>query len=82
MQVEEPVLKRPFDIFFSLLGIIISLPLWGVIAIAIKLDDRGPVFYLQSRIGKKEGIFKIRKFRTMIKDAENNTGNNPPFFKA
>jgi len=74
MTAKEPLLKRPFDIFLSLLGIIISLPLWGIIAIAIKMEDRGAVFYNHNRVRKGGGVFKIRKFRSMVEDAESNTG--------
>ena len=63
-------LKRFFDIFFSVIGIIILFPLMLVIAAAIKLDSKGPVIYKQDRLGKNGRIFKIYKFRTMIENAE------------
>ena len=63
-------LKRPFDITLSFIGIIISLPLWALIAFLIWLEDRCPIFYLQERVGKKGRIFKALKFRSMVKDAE------------
>lgn len=63
-------LKRLFDIIFSLFGLIILLPIFLIIAIAIKIDSNGPVFFKQTRVGKNGKEFKILKFRTMIADAE------------
>lgn len=63
-------LKRPFDVSLSLLGIIVSSPLWLIFSLLIWLEDRGPVFYRQERVGKNGRIFKAIKFRSMIKDAE------------
>ena len=63
--------KRFFDISLSLLGIIVlSLPML-VIALVIKLDSPGPVFFKQKRIGKNGKVFEIYKFRSMCVDAEN-----------
>lgn len=62
--------KRCFDIAFSALVLILGLPLLGMIALAIKLDSRGPVFYSSERIGKKGRVFRCTKFRTMVVDAE------------
>lgn len=64
------ILKRVFDIIFSLLGLIVLLPVFLVIAIVIKMDSKGPVFFKQIRIGKEGKEFKILKFRTMVVDAE------------
>jgi len=64
------VFKRLFDIFLASIGLILSLPLWIIIAIAIKLEDGGPIFYSQERVGKDGKIFRILKFRSMIPDAE------------
>jgi lipopolysaccharide/colanic/teichoic acid biosynthesis glycosyltransferase len=63
-------MKRSLDIFFSLIGLLILLPLLPFIAILIKRDSRGPVFFLQERIGKDFKRFKICKFRTMESDAD------------
>jgi lipopolysaccharide/colanic/teichoic acid biosynthesis glycosyltransferase len=71
---KEPFLKRPFDFIVSLIGIVISLPLWILIALLILLEDRGPIFYAQCRVGKNGKLFKVRKFRSMMKDAEKHTG--------
>ena len=68
------ILKRSFDIFLSLTGLALSAPLWLVIALAVKLEDGGPVFYEQDRVGKDNRIFRIKKFRSMVKDAEKRSG--------
>lgn len=57
--------KRIFDIFLSLLAIIVFSPLYILIAIIIKCSSKGPVFFKQERIGKNKKHFKILKFRTM-----------------
>lgn len=63
------MLKRAFDIVISLLVILITLPLWVVVAVIIKLDSQGPVFHRGLRVGKDGKKFYIYKFRTMVKDA-------------
>ena len=64
--------KRLFDLFLSFLGIIIlALPML-ILAIAIKCDSKGPVFFKQKRVGKNKKIFKILKFRTMRTDTPPN----------
>ena len=60
--------KRLFDIVFSLLVIIGGLPLWLLIALLIKVDSRGNVFYSQPRVGKNNKIFTMYKFRSMAQD--------------
>lgn len=60
------MLKRFEDISLSLIGVIILLPFFPIIALLIKLDSKGPVFYLGDRVGKDKKIFKMYKFRTMI----------------
>jgi len=67
-------LKRPFDVTLSLLGIIVSLPLWLLFAFLVWVEDREPVFYKQKRVGKNGRLFKALKFRSMIKDAEKGVG--------
>jgi len=64
------MIKRLFDIIFSLFGLIIVSPILGVIAILIKISSPGPVFYRGTRIGRAGKPFKIFKFRTMVKNAE------------
>jgi lipopolysaccharide/colanic/teichoic acid biosynthesis glycosyltransferase len=64
------ILKRILDVLLSSLALIILWPLIAAIAIAIKLDSPGPVFYNSARIGKKGRVFRCIKFRTMFVDAE------------
>jgi exopolysaccharide biosynthesis polyprenyl glycosylphosphotransferase len=63
-------LKRLADILISGAALILSLPLWPVIAFAIRIDSKGPVFYTQTRVGRKELPFSLFKFRSMIEGAE------------
>ena len=67
--------KRLFDILISLLVIILILIPVGIIALAIKLDSKGPVFYRQERLGKDKKPFYIIKFRTMMVGADKNLDN-------
>jgi lipopolysaccharide/colanic/teichoic acid biosynthesis glycosyltransferase len=67
-------MKRLFDIALSGVGLIISSPFWLLFALLIKVQDKGPVFYGQERIGLMNSIFKVIKFRSMIVDAERITG--------
>ena len=64
------LLKRLLDIVFSSLALLVLAPVMLAIAIAIKLDSHGPVFYSSERIGKKGIVFRCTKFRTMVRDAE------------
>ncbi|MFX0195649.1 MAG: sugar transferase [Candidatus Hodarchaeota archaeon] len=64
------MLKRVFDILFSVLGLTLSSPLLLLIAFLIKREDGGPVFYRGVRIGRSEKPFRIFKFRTMVVNAE------------
>ena len=63
-------MKRAFDATLAAAGLIVSLPLWAVFAIAIKLEDGGDVFYTQERVGLRGRIFPVLKFRSMKPDAE------------
>lgn len=67
---KEYYLKRPFDILLSSVGLLISSPLWIVISILIKLNDWGPVFYSQKRVGINGTLFNTYKFRTMIPESD------------
>jgi undecaprenyl phosphate N,N'-diacetylbacillosamine 1-phosphate transferase len=60
-----------FDLFLSLFLLIILSPIFIIIAILIKLDSKGPIFYKQERVGKDGKLFNIWKFRSMIVNAEN-----------
>ena len=64
------MLKRVFDVFFSLLGLVLLAPIFLVVAIWIKLDSPGSVFFRQTRIGQFGREFSIYKFRTMVANAE------------
>ncbi|HKK00524.1 MAG TPA: sugar transferase, partial [Desulfuromonadales bacterium] len=66
--------KRIFDLFFSGLGLLFVLPLFPLIALAIKLDSPGPVIFKQLRVGRGEERFRLYKFRTMRQDAEKGSG--------
>lgn len=63
-------IKRFFDIVLCLIAIIVLIPVWLVIAIAIKCDSKGPVFFAQERRTKNGRIFKMYKFRSMVVNAE------------
>lgn len=62
--------KRLVDVVASLCGILLCLPLWAMIAVLIKLDSSGPVFFRQKRPGLRGVPFTLYKFRTMASDAE------------
>lgn len=64
------ILKRALDLTGAVTGLIVGAPLFGALAITIKLDSPGPVFFRQRRVGRDGEIFEIVKFRTMIADAE------------
>ena len=67
-------MKRLFDIVLSGTGLLISTPLWLVISAAIKLEDGGPIFFPQERVGRHGRMFRAWKFRSMIPDAEQRVG--------
>jgi lipopolysaccharide/colanic/teichoic acid biosynthesis glycosyltransferase len=66
--------KRSFDIALSGLGLACSWPLWGLIALAIWIDDGRPIFFTQDRVGMGGRVFRVWKFRSMIADAERRVG--------
>jgi len=70
--------KRATDLTIASMGLLVTLPLFPLIALAIKLDSSGPVFFRQSRIGRSTPeqveIFNMIKFRTMVSDAEKSHG--------
>jgi lipopolysaccharide/colanic/teichoic acid biosynthesis glycosyltransferase len=63
-------LKRLFDVVLSLLILIILCPVFLIVAIAVKIDSKGPVLFKQERLGKGGRVFKIYKFRSMCVNAE------------
>jgi exopolysaccharide biosynthesis polyprenyl glycosylphosphotransferase len=70
LQIEEEFGKRLLDIVLSLIGLIITSPIFLIVAVSIKLTDHGPVFYRQKRLTKDGKEFMILKFRTMVVNAE------------
>ena len=69
-KVVYKAIKRVFDIIFSLIGLVLLSPIFLIISIIIKLDSKGPVFFVHSRIGEKGKPIGIYKFRTMVNNAE------------
>lgn len=67
---EQAFVKRFFDIVLCVIAAVVLSPLMLIIAIAIKLEDHGPVFYKQARVTKDGKVFDILKFRSMVEDAE------------
>jgi lipopolysaccharide/colanic/teichoic acid biosynthesis glycosyltransferase len=70
----ERLVKRGFDIAFSLLALIVISPVLLMIAILVKLDSEGPILYVSERIGRDGKRFRFLKFRTMVKDADSLRG--------
>lgn len=90
----KALLKRTVDIVVSILAIIVLSPVFLLIALAVKLESAGPVFYVSRRAGRGYKVFKFYKFRTMVLDADKqvdelyhlnqytaNSENGPVFFK-
>jgi lipopolysaccharide/colanic/teichoic acid biosynthesis glycosyltransferase len=65
--------KEIFDKIVSFFALVILLPIFLIVAIIIKFDSKGPVFFMQERVGKDGNIFKVFKFRTMIVEAPEKT---------
>ncbi|MGF1883273.1 sugar transferase [Vibrio splendidus] len=65
------MLKRTFDLVSCIVGLVLLAPLFIIVAIWIKLDSSGPIFFRQERVGKNGEVFRIHKFRTMRSDSEN-----------
>jgi exopolysaccharide biosynthesis polyprenyl glycosylphosphotransferase len=66
--------QRALDVAIALVGAVLSAPVVAVAALAVRLESRGPAFYLQERVGRDERPFRIVKLRTMREDAEDATG--------
>lgn len=64
------IVKRLFDVVMSALGLILLSPLLLAVAVAIRWESPGPVFFRQERVGRYGKVFRIHKFRTMRIDAE------------
>ena len=73
------VIKRAFDLVISLIMIVVLSPFWLLLAIAIAISSRGPILYRQERVGHAGRLFTLYKFRSMVSDAEADTG---PVFAA
>lgn len=69
-----PFGKRLLDIALSGVGLLLSSPIWAVLAVLIQTEDKGPVFFGQERVGEGGRIFRVLKFRSMIVDAEAKVG--------
>jgi len=69
-RVRASWIKRPFDALLASLGLIGSAPLWLLIALAIRSEDHGPVFFAQDRIGHEGEAFRSLKFRSMVADSD------------
>ena len=74
MKPWEAALKRVIDVIISFFVLILGIPFWLLIALIIKLESRGPVFYTQLRVGKDGKNFKIYKFRSMVRNAQKKGG--------
>lgn len=64
------MIKRIFDLFFALSGLIFLSPFLVIVALWIKLDSNGPIFFKQKRVGQFESEIEVYKFRSMVTDAE------------
>ena len=74
LTIEQRFLKRSFDLTVSIMMLIVSSPVMLLIALVIKLYDRGPILFRQERVTRDQKVFTLFKFRTMIPDAEKSTG--------
>ncbi len=70
LSIEQRIIKRTMDILVSAIALIIASPIFLIVSIAIKLDDKGPILYKQERLTRGGKVFNIYKFRSMIVDAE------------
>lgn len=72
------IVKRIMDVIISTLGLIVLSPVFAIIALAIKIESKGPIFFKHTRIGKNGKIIKIYKFRSMVENAEELIQNFTP----
>lgn len=75
LTTEQRVVKRLLDLVISVIGLVVASPFMLVCALAVKLCDEGPVFYRQKRVTENGAQFSVLKFRTMIVDAEKQSGS-------
>ena len=66
--------KRSLDVLLSGAGLVLSSPVWVLLAALIKIEDSGPIFFSQERVGEAGRQFQVMKFRSMITDAEKQVG--------
>ena len=69
------LLKRPCDALLAVIGLVVAAPLWILFSLAIKLEDRGPVYFTQQRWGRNKGRMRVYKFRSMVPNAMERFGN-------
>lgn len=87
LTIEQRAIKRMFDIIISIIIMIPASVVMGITALAIKIEDKGPVFFVQERVTRGGKVFRILKFRSMIVDADNDgkviptTDNDPRITK-
>jgi len=67
-------IKQLLDLFFGMLGLLLSLPVMAAVALVVRLDSKGPVIYRQTRVGRGNRCFELLKFRSMRQDAEKING--------
>ncbi|MCZ6834011.1 MAG: sugar transferase, partial [Acidobacteria bacterium] len=68
--VGDTALRRAVDLLVGIPALLLLLPAFALVALVIKLDSRGPVFYAQERMGKDDSRFPILKFRSMVTGAD------------
>lgn len=71
LSIEQRFMKRFMDVFVSLIGILVSSPIWAICAVLIKLEDGGSIFFRQKRATKDGEVFEVYKFRTMKENVSN-----------
>jgi exopolysaccharide biosynthesis polyprenyl glycosylphosphotransferase len=82
LSASQAVVKRAFDLVAASALLVVTLPLWAVVAVAIRLTSPGPVFFHQERVTKGDQIFRMHKFRTMRPaDGTIHLDTTVPFFK-
>lgn len=70
LSFQQRLLKRTFDLLFAVVFGVVSIPIQGLVALAVALDSRGPVLYSQERLTIRGRVYRVFKFRTMVDDAE------------
>lgn len=70
LRVRQLLIKRTLDVIASAIGLVIFAPILSIVALAVRLSGRGPIFFRQFRVGLGGKIFRITKFRSMVHDAE------------